>query len=58
MNLIGLVVAGQGVHDEIDPKPESEFPLSSAAGDNREHRTPVDVDRPCRCVVIGSDDDR
>ena len=35
MNLVGLVVAGQRIHHQIDAEPEGDFPLQIGAGYHR-----------------------
>src|SRR5438105_552706 len=53
VHLIGLVVAGQRVHHDIDPRPKGEFALARIAGNQRQHRLTVGLNRPGAGKVVG-----
>src|SRR5215471_5911093 len=57
MDLIGLVVAGQGVHHDVDAGAESEFALARLAGHQRQHRLAVWSRRPGPGQIVRRDDD-
>ena len=57
MNLVGLVVAGQRVHHQINTEPEGDFTLPIGARDDREKGASALVDSPCRGIVVAADDD-
>src|SRR5205085_11295760 len=46
VNLVGLVVAGQRVHHDVDAGAEGEFTLPRLARCQRQHRLAVGPDRP------------
>src|SRR5579862_7677198 len=58
VDLIGLVVAGQGVHHDIDAEAERHFPLIVAAGRNVGELPPLVVDGPRSRPVVAADDHR
>src|SRR3954447_19271767 len=58
MHLVGLVVAGQRVHHDVDAGAEGVFALPGFAGRQRQHRLPVRSERPGAGKVVGGDDDR
>ena len=58
MHLICLVIAGQRVHDQIDPEPVRHLPLTLAAWDHGKHRHGKLIDRPGRCPAMAADDHR
>ena len=58
MDLIGLVVAGQGVHHQVDAEPNGHLALALAAGHNRKHRPAELVVGPGGGPVVGADDER
>src|SRR5882724_1609365 len=58
MNLVGLVVAGQRVHHDVDAGTEGEFALPRLARRQRQHRLAVGTDRPGTGKVVRGDDDR
>src|SRR4029079_7360841 len=58
MHLIGLVVAGQRVHHDVDAGAIGEFALAVAAGRHRIERLAAIVLGPGRGIVVGTNDDR
>src|SRR5262249_11123566 len=46
MHLVGLVVAGQRVHHDVDAGAEREFALAHVAAGYRQHRLAVGAQRP------------
>ena len=58
VDLIGLVVAGERVHDDVDAGAERHFALARLAVDHRQHRLAVGARRPGAGKVIGGDKDR
>ena len=56
MHLIGLVVAGQRVHHDIDAEAERHLALLVATGRNIGHLPSFGIDRPSRRPVIAADD--
>ena len=59
MDLIGLVVAGQRIHHEIDAAAQRQLPLPRAAGNQRIERLgPSSSLGPGRGEIIRDDDDR
>src|SRR5262245_37622883 len=58
VHLVGLVVTGQGVHDDVDPGAEGVFALAHVAAGDRQHRLAVGAQRPGAGEVVGGDDDR
>ena len=58
MDLVGLVIAGQRVHHEIDAAAQRQFALPRAAGNQRIERPAVGVLRPGAGEIVGGDDDR
>src|SRR5262249_51519607 len=58
VHLIRLVIAGQRVHHDVDPRPEGELTLPRVAGNERQHRLAVGADRPGAGKIVGSDQDR
>ena len=46
MNLIGFVVAGQCVHDDVDAATECHLALHLAAGHDRIERAAAIIERP------------
>ena len=57
VDLIGFVIAGQRVHDEIDAAPQCELALPTSAGNERKQRTTVGVAGPRCGQIVGDDDD-
>src|SRR5882757_7876746 len=57
VHLVGLVVAGQGVHHDVDAGAEGEFALARLAGRQRQHRLAVGAERPGAGEIVRSDDD-
>ena len=58
MHLIGLVIAGQRVHHDIDPAAQGHFALARAARIERIEAVAALVAGPGRGQIIGGDDDR
>src|SRR3954447_24948096 len=58
VNLVGLVVAGQRVHHDVDAGTEGEFTLPRFARRQRQHRLAVGAQRPCAGEIVRGDDDR
>src|SRR6478609_3840156 len=58
VHLVGLVVAGQGVHHDVDAGAEGEFALAQFAGAQRQHRLAVGTQRPGAGEIVRGDDDR
>src|SRR5215472_5720052 len=58
VDLIGLVVAGERVHHDVDAGAERELALARLAGDERQHRLPVLAHRPGAGEIVRGDDDR
>src|SRR5882724_938615 len=58
VNQIGLVVAGQRVHHDVDAGTEGEFTLPRLARRQRQHRLAVGSDRPGAGKIVRGDDDR
>ena len=60
MHLIGFIVPGQHMHDQIDPEAVGHFPLPFARlpTPDPEHRAALIVQRPCRSPVIAADHNR
>src|ERR1700675_1583380 len=58
VNLIGLVVAGQGVHHDVDAGAEGKFALARFARRQRQHRLAIRADRPGAGEIVRGDDDR
>src|SRR5882672_1590354 len=58
VNLVGLVVAGQGIHHDVDAGAEGEFALARLARRQRQHRLAVGADRPGAGDIVRGDDDR
>src|SRR5229473_485146 len=56
VHLIGLVVAGQRVHHDVDPCPKGELALARIAGHQRQHRLTVGLNGPGAGKVVGSDE--
>src|SRR5258708_36207488 len=57
MDLIGLVVAGQRVHHDVDAGPEGEFALARLALDQRKHVLTVRPRCPGARKITRGDDD-
>src|SRR6516165_8942989 len=57
MDLIGLVVAGQSVHHDVDAGAESKFALARLAGHQRQHRLAVWSRRPGPGQIVRRNDD-
>src|SRR4051812_37802430 len=57
VDLVRLVVARQGVHDDVDSGPEGKLPLPVAAWDRRIKRPAVGIDGPGAGIIIRADDD-
>src|SRR5580704_10599097 len=58
VHLVGLVVAGERVHHDVDAGAEREFALARLAVHHWQHRLAVRTRRPGTREVIGGDDDR
>src|SRR5215831_14642253 len=58
VHLIGLVVAGEGVHDDIDASAQRHLALTLAARHRRIEVLAALVARPCGGEVVGGDQDR
>src|SRR5882757_1868097 len=58
VNQVGLVVAGQRVHHDVDAGAEGEFALARLARRQRQHRLAVGTDRPGTGEIVRGDDDR
>ena len=58
VHLIGLVVAGQRVHHDVDAGAEGEFALARFARRHRQHGLPVRPHRPGAGEIVRGDDDR
>src|SRR5262249_10731677 len=58
VDLIGLVVAGERVHHDVDAGAEREFALARLGGDEREHGLAVLAHRPGAGEIVRRDDDR
>src|SRR6266481_492062 len=58
VHLIGLVVAGQRVHHDVDAGTEGEFALLRLARGERQHRLAIGTDRPGADQIVRGDDDR
>src|SRR5262249_47507664 len=58
VHLVGLVIAGQRVHHDVDAGAEGEFALAHVATRHRQHRLAIGTQRPGAGEVVGSDDDR
>src|SRR5216684_1287586 len=56
VHLIGLVVAGQRVHHDVDPGSKRKLALARIAGHQRQHRLTVGPNRPGAGQVVGSDE--
>ena len=57
MNLVSLVVSGQGIHHDVDAGAEGHFALAVIAGDHGVKRIAVVIHGPGRGIVIAADDD-
>src|SRR5215204_4969481 len=57
VDLVGLVVAGQDVHHEVDAEAGRDLALRLAARDAREGRAALLVERPGAGPVVAADDD-
>src|SRR6478736_7058530 len=58
VHLVGFVVTGQRVHDDVHAGAERELSLAGLAFDHWQRRLPVRLDRPGAGKVVGGDDDR
>src|SRR5215469_11554538 len=58
VHLVGLVVAGQRVHHDVDPGAVGEIALARLARHQRQHRLAVAAHRPGAGEVVRRDDDR
>src|SRR5262249_12115352 len=58
VDLVGLVVAGERVHHDVDAGAEREFALARLGGDEREHGLAVLAHRPGAGEIVRRDDDR
>src|SRR5450631_3060399 len=58
VNLVGFVVAGERVHDQIDAATQGKFALPRSSGNQWIKRTAVRVLRPSRGEIVRGDDDR
>ena len=56
MHLVGLVVAGERVHDDVDAGAEREFALARLAFDHRQHRLAVRLRRPGAGKIVRSNE--
>src|SRR3989337_2607971 len=57
MHLIGLVVAGQRVHDDVDAASVGKLPLALVSADDGIKRLAPRSDRPGGRKIVGRDDD-
>src|SRR5215471_6639508 len=57
VDLVGLVVAGERVHHDVDAGAEREFALTRLGGDERQHGLAVLAHRPGAGEIVGGDDD-
>src|SRR5215475_13651405 len=58
VDLVGLVVAGERVHHDVDAGAEREFALARLGGDERQHSLAVLAHRPGAGEIVRGDDDR
>ena len=58
VHLVGLVVAGQRIHHDVDAGAEGKLALARIGGDRRIEPEPVVVDRPGRGEIVAGDQDR
>ena len=58
VHLVGLVVAGQRIHHDVDAGAEGELALARIGGHGRVEPEPVRIDRPGGGEVVAGDDDR
>src|SRR5262249_22158905 len=58
VDLVGLVVAGERVHHDVDAGAEREFALARLGGDERQHGLAVLAHRPGAGEIVRRDDDR
>ena len=57
MHLVCLVVAGEGIHDDVDAGAEGKFALAVGTADEGVKWFAIVVDGPSGGIVIGADDD-
>src|SRR5207244_6271927 len=57
VHLVGLVVAGQHIHDQVDAEAQRHFALRLAARHHREGRPALAVDGPGAGPIVAADDD-
>src|SRR5262245_10758241 len=58
MHLIGLVVAGQRIHDDVDAGAERELALARFARDHWKHWLAILAHGPCSGEIVRGDQDR
>ena len=58
VDLVGLVVAGQGVHHEVDAAAQRQLALPVAARHQRVERLALGIGRPAGRKIVRRDDDR
>ena len=58
VDLVGFVIAGERVHDQIDAAAQRKFALPRPPRNQRIERAPVGVLRPRRREIVRGDDDR
>ena len=58
VDLVGLVVAGECIHDDVDAGAEGQFALARIGGHRRIEEAAVRRRRPCGGEIIAGDDDR
>src|ERR1700680_3901018 len=58
VHLVGLVVAGEYVHHDVDADAEGELALARLAGHERQQRLAVAADGPGAGEVVGRNEDR
>src|ERR1700704_7007169 len=58
VDLVGLVVAGERVHHDVDAGAEGEFTLARLGGHERQHGLAILAHRPGAGEIVGGDDDR
>src|SRR5689334_18456706 len=58
MHLIGLIVAGEGVHDDVDAGAQRHLALALATRDSRIEVLTAFVARPRGGEVVGGDEER
>src|SRR5580704_17340438 len=57
VDLVGFVIAGQHIHDEVDTETHRHLALSLATRHARKSRPALVIDRPGASPVVAADDD-